>query len=67
LKLRVRRSLELVDRADLTLTSLAMRLHFAHHSHFTSAFRREFGVPPSAVRGRLHAPAATAAEERTPC
>ena len=31
------------------LSRLAMRLGFASHSHFTTAFRAEFGAPPSRV------------------
>jgi len=31
---------------------VALRTGFSSHSHFTSAFRKEFGVSPSAVRGR---------------
>jgi AraC-like DNA-binding protein len=33
------------------LTSLALDLGFSSHSHFTDAFRREFGRTPSEVRG----------------
>ena len=32
------------------LTTLALELGFSSHSHFTDAFRREFGRPPSAAR-----------------
>jgi AraC family transcriptional regulator len=35
-----------------SLTDLALDLGFSSHSHLTSAFRREFGVPPSEVRRR---------------
>lgn len=48
-RLRLRESLEqLTDGASLT--ELALSLGFAGHSHFTTAFRKEFGVPPSEVR-----------------
>jgi len=48
-RLRLRESLEqLTDGAPLT--ELALSLGFAGHSHFTTAFRKEFGVPPSEVR-----------------
>lgn len=49
-RLRLRASLErLADGTD-DLTSLALDLGFSSHSHFTDAFRREFGRPPSDVR-----------------
>lgn len=32
------------------LTSVALELGFYDHSHFTNAFRREWGVPPSQIR-----------------
>ena len=35
------------------LSALAMRLGFASHSHFSSTFRREFGVSPSRLRRSL--------------
>ncbi len=48
--LRLRASLErLADGAD-DLTALALELGFSSHSHFTDAFRREFGRAPSEVR-----------------
>jgi AraC family transcriptional regulator len=34
----------------LTLADLAVEMGFTHHSHFTAAFRREFGRPPSVFR-----------------
>ncbi|MCI0389714.1 MAG: AraC family transcriptional regulator [Acidobacteria bacterium] len=47
--LRLRAALErLADAKDLT--ALALELGFSSHSHFTDAFRREFGRPPSEVR-----------------
>ncbi|MCI0638259.1 MAG: AraC family transcriptional regulator, partial [Gemmataceae bacterium] len=50
-QLRLRAALErLQDGAD-DLTALALDLGFSSHSHFTDAFRREFGRPPSVVRG----------------
>ena len=49
-QLRLRAALErLADGAD-DLTVLALELGFSSHSHFTDAFRREFGRPPSATR-----------------
>lgn len=34
------------------LAELALELGYSSHSHFTTAFRRAFGCPPSALRGR---------------
>jgi AraC-like DNA-binding protein len=34
------------------LTALALDLGFSSHSHFTDAFRRRFGLAPSALRAR---------------
>jgi AraC-like DNA-binding protein len=49
-RLRLRAALErLSDGAD-DLTALALDLGFSSHSHFTDAFRREFGRSPSDVR-----------------
>jgi len=51
-QLRLRASLErLADGAD-DLTALALELGFSSHSHFTDAFRREFGASPSEIRHR---------------
>lgn len=49
-QLRLRRALVELDREGRNLTRLAFDLGFASHSHFTDTFRREFGLPPSAVR-----------------
>jgi AraC-like DNA-binding protein len=49
-ELRVRASLARLSDASVSLTDLAFELGFASHSHFTDAFRRSFGLPPSAVR-----------------
>ncbi|MCK6445265.1 MAG: AraC family transcriptional regulator [Planctomycetes bacterium] len=37
---------------DAGLTDLAARVGFSSHSHFTAAFRRRYGVTPSAWRAR---------------
>ena len=50
--LRLRHALERVVDGERDLTALALDVGYASHSHFTSAFRRAFGAPPSAVRGR---------------
>jgi AraC family transcriptional regulator len=49
-RLRLRASLEFVMEGAKDLTALALDLGFSSHSHFTDAFRREFGRPPSDVR-----------------
>ena len=52
-QLRLRASLERL--ADGDLTSVALELGFSSHSHFTDAFRREFGHAPSEMRKILEA------------
>jgi len=47
--LRVRASLERVAEGE-DLTSIALSLGFASHSHFTHAFGSVFGITPSAMR-----------------
>lgn len=49
-QLRLRRSLEPVCESSRDLIDIAMALGYASHSHFTAAFRRTFGVTPSALR-----------------
>jgi AraC family transcriptional regulator len=49
-QLRLRASLEYVTQANTDLTSLALKMGFASHSHFTEAFRKTFGAPPSTLR-----------------
>jgi AraC-like DNA-binding protein len=49
LRLRLARSLDLLDRVE-DLTSLALEVGFSSHSHFTAAFRRTFGRSPSAFK-----------------
>jgi AraC family transcriptional regulator len=49
-RLRLREALERISSGETGLTDLALSLGFSCHSHFTRAFRREFGVPPSEVR-----------------
>ncbi len=48
--LRLRASLERLAEGAQDITALALELGFSSHSHFTDAFRREFGRPPSEVR-----------------
>lgn len=49
-QLRLRASLEYVTQANTDLTGLALKMGFASHSHFTEAFRKTFGTPPSTLR-----------------
>ena len=50
-RLRVREAVRRLDAGlNQDLTSLALELGFFDHSHFTRAFRSEFGVPPSSWR-----------------
>lgn len=58
LGLRLRTALGRLLGGARDLTALALDLGFADHSHFTNAFRREFGCSPSAVRGLLERPTA---------
>ncbi len=50
LLLRLRAALERLADEGGDLTELALDLGFSSHSHFTDAFRREFGRPPSEMR-----------------
>lgn len=49
-QLRVRHGLEKVCETASPLSRIAVDLGFAHHSHFTNAFGRDFGVTPSQLR-----------------
>ncbi len=51
-RLRLRTALERLEQGARDLTALALELNFSSHSHFTDAFRREFGCTPSDVRER---------------
>ena len=51
-RLRLRAALEAVAGGDATMTEIAVGLGFPSHSHFTNAFRAEFGVLPSVLRRR---------------
>ena len=41
-----------LENLSADLTGVALELGFSSHSHFTAAFRKEFGVTPSALRRR---------------
>ncbi|MFN0136141.1 MAG: helix-turn-helix domain-containing protein [Phycisphaerae bacterium] len=49
-RLRLRLTLEWVLAAKIDLTEAALRSGFCSSSHFSNAFRREFGIPPRDVR-----------------
>ena len=54
-QLRLRASLERLANGAGDLTAVALELGFSSHSHFTDAFRREFGHSPSEMRKILEA------------
>ncbi len=49
-RLRLRASLHYLPDWKLGLTDLALELGYSSHSHFSDAFRREFGLSPSEMR-----------------
>jgi len=49
-QLRIRHGLESVCETVDPLDRIAVDLGFAHHSHFTSAFRRDFEITPLLIR-----------------
>jgi AraC family transcriptional regulator len=49
--IRLRMGLERVLGSAEGMTQIAAACGFADHSHFTSAFHREYGMPPSQARG----------------
>jgi AraC-like DNA-binding protein len=51
-QLRLRSVAARLGERDRRLAELALDAGFASHSHLTDAFRRGFGVPPSALRMR---------------
>jgi AraC family transcriptional regulator len=52
-QVRLRLALERVVDAERDLSRLALDLGYSSHSHFTAAFGRAFGAPPSAARKLL--------------
>lgn len=54
-RLRLREALRRLADGERDLTGLALDLGFSEHSHFTNAFRAEFGVPPSGFRSLVSA------------
>jgi AraC-like DNA-binding protein len=49
-RLRTRIAADRLALGERNLTSIALDLGYADHSHFTNAFRHEWGVPPSRFR-----------------
>lgn len=50
-RLRICAALDRLADPQQSLTELALELGFSTPSHFSDAFRRTIGIPPSAVRG----------------
>lgn len=48
--LRLQHALGELARGEAELSELALELGFSCQSHFTKAFRKEFGIPPGKVR-----------------
>lgn len=51
--LRLRHALESLEQHDADLLTVALDLGYSGHSHFTDAFRRQFGVVPSRLRAQF--------------
>lgn len=49
-RLRLRHALDALRLGERDLTALALRVGFSSHSHFTAAFRREYGLTPRQAR-----------------
>jgi AraC-like DNA-binding protein len=54
-RVRARAAAALLCAGPRDLTTLALRLGYADHSHFTNAFRKEWGVTPWAFRATARA------------
>jgi AraC family transcriptional regulator len=52
LRKRLERAVRLLPAYQADLSSLALELDFASHSHFSTAFRRAFGCTPAHFRER---------------
>jgi AraC family transcriptional regulator len=52
--LRLRSAYDRISRGNVDLGQLGIELGYSSHSHFTAAFRKEFGVSPSRVRRAAH-------------
>lgn len=49
---RLNTSLNFIQNKNLSLTDIAYRLNFGSQSSFTRAFRRQYGIAPSSLRGK---------------
>lgn len=49
-RLRLRAALDAIEETEQDIGEIAVELGYSSHSHFTLAFRREFGVLPSRLR-----------------
>ncbi len=49
-RLRQREALTSLEKTDTPLAYLALDVGYAHQSHFTEAFRHEYGIPPGELR-----------------
>lgn len=58
-KLRLRAGLALLETTDRSLAHLALDVGYAHQSHFTEAFRGEYGIPPGKLRRQFDGPGAS--------
>jgi AraC-like DNA-binding protein len=68
-RLRLRAALFEVGHRQDDLAGLALEIGFSSHSHFTHAFRREYGVPPSRLpvsRARRSRPSRRPSRVRSP-
>ena len=54
--LRLRVAVDRLSHGKVDLAQLSLDLGFSSHSHFTMAFRREYGLTPSAYRSRSFSP-----------
>ncbi len=52
-QLRLRQALKELAQGDTALATLANDLGFCCQSHFTRAFRKQFGIPPGEARRRV--------------
>ena len=58
MRVRLRRAIHPILAGERSLAELADELGFSSHSHFTSAFRLEFGFTPMGLRKLLEDPSA---------
>ena len=55
-RLRLERAQELLSSSDIQVSQVAHAVGYRHHSTFTAAYSRHFGVTPKSVRRCCHAP-----------